>query len=492
VSLVVGSRADLTLSALRQVALDGQRVILAPQALERIEASHHAFQRLVEEGSTPFLYGITSGHGPDADRRYSLAEARERLARPYPWRALSFGGEDLPEYVSRGAVLAALGPVVAGYTGAHPARAQRLCAALEGPLPRLPSRGLSGAGELLAHFVLFPGGLRGPNEGFAAGWLNGSETQAAMAGLAALLGRPRLDLVEQVLALSVEAFRAPLEAYDPALAELWGDPHEAAALARMDQLLEGAGRVRRPYQAPVSYRILPRVLGQARRALTGLERAASAALPAVGCNPVFLPPSPGHPLGRVLSTAGFHNHLVPAAIDALAACWVDLASLAHRHAVKLHQGRVSLLPDRLLPEGSDYTTGRSTTYLEYVPNDFLEEMRRLAQPSLLGSGDVAASGQDDVAITTPLAFRTERQVAGLLDATLAVLAVTCSQALHLTSRPAPPALRDLLDRIREDVPPVTSLRDLGPECQHLSGSFAAAVEAGARRGSGLIWTEPPP
>ncbi|MDF0752996.1 hypothetical protein NLU14_22475, partial [Marinobacter sp. 71-i] len=79
----------------------------------------------------------------------------------------------------------------------------------------------------------------------------------------ALAARRRLRRVEQVFALSIEAFRAPLEHYDAALETLWGDEHEAAALRGLRTLLAGGTSERRNYQAPVSFRIVPRVLGQA-------------------------------------------------------------------------------------------------------------------------------------------------------------------------------------------------------------------------------------
>ncbi|TIX68225.1 MAG: histidine ammonia-lyase, partial [Mesorhizobium sp.] len=69
--------------------------------------------------------------------------------------------------------------------------------------------------------------------------------------------------------------RAPLEHYDPALDALWGDEHEATALRGLREFLAGAGTGRRNYQAPVSYRIVPRILGQAHRALASAERAAT-------------------------------------------------------------------------------------------------------------------------------------------------------------------------------------------------------------------------
>jgi histidine ammonia-lyase len=94
---------------------------------------------------------------------------------------------------------------------------------------------------------------------------------------------------------------------------------------------------------------------------------ASISLREVASNPMYLLPDDDDVLGKAISTGGYHNATAAAAIDAVAATWADIAALAHRHAVKLHKGEVSLVPDRLLPEGTDYTTGYSTTYLEYVP-----------------------------------------------------------------------------------------------------------------------------
>jgi histidine ammonia-lyase len=371
---------------------------------------------------------------------------------------------------------------VEGNTATHPDRAQRIAKMLDGPVPRLPEHGLVAAGELMPNFILFHGVRRGDpkKEGFSAGSGNGSQTSSAMAGIAALLSRRRLELTQKVIALSIEGFNAPLEAYDPALKELWGDPHEAQAIDDLNRLLKSVPRKgRRFYQAPVSYRILPRVLGQAHRAVAGLEEVATMSLRAIASNPTYVLPSKRYPNGRVFSTGGYHNPFSAAAIDEVAASWVDLASLMHRHIVKFHKGEVSLLPDRLLPPGADYTTGYSTTYMEYVPNDFVESMRRLATvPSCLSAAEIAASEQDDVAIPTPIAFNMERQVAELHDMVCAVLAVVASQALHVTKREARGPLRDFVKEIRAIFPPVETSRPLGEEAGELAKSFSSAIESG--------------
>src|SRR5207249_3421209 len=111
--------------------------------------------------------------------------------------------------------------------------------------------------------------------------------------------RNRLEHAVAVFALAIESFEAPLEAYDPALEQLWDEEFEVEALRALNQNLDGAmTEGRRFYQAPVSYRILPRVLGQAFRAVSLVEKAAAASLRSVSDNPVYVLPDSEHPHGR--------------------------------------------------------------------------------------------------------------------------------------------------------------------------------------------------
>jgi histidine ammonia-lyase len=275
----------------------------------------------------------------------------------------------------------------------------------------------------------------------------------------------------------VEAFRAPLDAYHPALKELWGDRFEAQAIDALGELLAGADSDRRPFQGPVSYRILPRVLGQTRRAISTLEEVATISLREVASNPTFILAGSEEPEGRAVSTGGYHNATAAPAIDTVTGTWADLAAIAQRHIVKLHKGEVSLLPDRLLPPGTDYTTGYSTTYLEYVPNQAIEEIRRMAQPTLLSVAEIAASEQDDIAIPAPVAFGMHDAVAERFGEVLAVLGAVCSQALHVTDRTPAPALAPLLEFIREHFPPVQSRRPLGEDAQRLADAISTTIHA---------------
>jgi histidine ammonia-lyase len=502
-TVVVDSCADVNLETLRRVALEGEGVRLSDRVVGHIAAVHRRFQDHVESHADGFIYMVTAGAGPDAKSHYSLEQARERRRRRQPFLGLSFGGDSLPQYVSRATIFAGISMLVSGHSATHPARAQAIVEMLDRELPRLPTRGLVAAGELMSNFVLQSrSSVTIADEGFSAGTGNGSPASSAMAALAALFARRRLELSEVVFALSIEAIRAPLSHYHPALKELWKDPFAALALDRLGELLDGAAVIRRSTAAPASYRILPRVLGQARRALATLEEVATVALAQGVPNPAFIfDPLPGPEMSdqarqdgesrpeATVSNGSFHNSSVAPAIDSMAASWVEFGAIAQRHAVKLHKGGVSQLPDRLLPPGTDYVTGYSTTYLEYVPNQAVEEMRRLLQPTLLSPAETAASEQDDVAITAPVAFVAEREVSSRLDEVLAVLAVVCSQAIHLTGCSVAPRLETPLELIRELVAPVESRRQLGQECGRLAGAISAAIEHGGAELSDLAATK---
>src|SRR5262249_60966861 len=115
-------------------------------------------------------------------------------------------------------------------------------------------------------------------EGEGMALVNGSPYSTAVLADAAVRARNRLAHAEALFALSADAFRAPLEAYDEALDDLWADEYQVEAVRALRAHLagaDGAGRV--SHQAPVSFRILPRIFGEARGAAGGAERGAGRA-----------------------------------------------------------------------------------------------------------------------------------------------------------------------------------------------------------------------
>jgi histidine ammonia-lyase len=471
VSLIVAHRADLTIEAVRRVAWDGEDVRLGPEVADRMNRGHAALAAYVEarvaEDPGALLYGLTTGPG-DSGGTLLGEDAAATVPRGL-WTAVSFG-EPLPERVVRAIVLARLANLVEGHAGARSVVADAVAAMLGGdPLPAVPARGNGGSGEILALGHLFSGlaerAVLEPREKMAL--INGSPCAAAMVADAALAGRRRIELAERTFALSVEAIRAPLEAFDPALGMLWGHDHETAALQSLATLLDGGAPMRQAHQAPVSYRILPRVLGRLRDTQAQAERTATSSLASVTDNPVFLLPSDQRPLGALVSNGSYHNDRAHPALDGLAHAWADLAQLAQRHVDKLfqHPNSAPLLAGDWLAKP-----------LHMVAAGYADDARTLAQTTVLGLGSF---GQNDVPSPAFPAWSKATATGICLDRILAVLAAIASQALHVAAQPPPPALASFLDDVRASFPPIAEPRPLGPDAERLAAFFNHQVFRGA-------------
>jgi len=458
VTVVLSLRRDIDLDAVRRVAWEGEGVEIAEPALARIGECRRSFMALLDSDPDLVVYGVTSGYGERAKIRLDPEQRKAQAARPLLWAAASFG-EPLPERVTRAIVLARLANFLDGHAAVRPELARAVAAMLDGdPLPPVPVRGNGEAGEIVALSRLFApiGDRLTLEEKESLALINGSPCAAAALADAALAGRRRLRLAHEVFALSVEALAAPLEAYAPELEELWGDEHETEALRTLRGLLDGADTERRPYQAPVSYRILPRVLGEAHRALAAVERAAEISLRSVSDNPVYIPPDGDHPLGRVWSTGGYHNGQAYPALDRLAATWANLCQLAERHG------------ERVIHEADLYHFGG----LLMVQVGHAERARAAAQPTILPRGGFA---QNDVAAPGLIAWEKERDAAEAFVSSLAVLAVLAAHALELNGRVPGEPVRPLLAEIREHFPRVTEMRMLGDDAGRLADAFSTRV-----------------
>jgi histidine ammonia-lyase len=262
---------------------------------------------------------------------------------------------------------------------------------------------------------------------------------------------------ESVACLAAAALGVPLATYDERLGALWGDPWQAEALAAIRSALAGADapdELEHP-QPPVSFRILPRVLGNARRALSVARDAAEIALPAVSDNPVFLGDD-------IVSNGGFHNAAAPACIDSLTFALADFAQLAQHMVQRLQTSRLALPGLDSLALGT----------MQMVAGGFAEEARAGAVPSLL---PLSGYGQTDVPAPGFFAFNRFERVRGFIVGSCTCLAVLAAHALALPGRVVPPALAQLHQRVLAAVPVVVERRTLGPELERLAAVLTPAI-----------------
>lgn len=471
-TVVVETRNDFNLSSYRRVAWDGEPVRISDAAVRLMRERRSQFLALLDNEPDTVVYGVTSGYGQMAGQRFDAEQQRTHAARPPSAAAASFGGA-LPARVIRGIVFARLVNYVEGHAAISPELALGVSTMLDGRrLPDVPAYGAASAGEILGLAHLFAPLCEqfALEEKDSLCLVNGAPCAAALGADMTLAAATRQALATRVFALSAEAIQAPLDAYDEALEDLWGDPFESEALAAIRRLLGGGAVPRRPYQAPVSFRALPRILGQCARACAQLGDAATTALKAVTDNPVYIDPAKSPPHGRVLSNGGYHNAAVPPALDNVAAAFADLTLICDRQVNRLLDGRVSRLPDFLVSGGGGYIG-----CLGFVSADYAEQARHAAQRTFIPGSDGGGFGQNDVAVPTFAAWRKAVEAGRCLDAGLAILTAVASQALYVSGRGAPPALSDFLQEIRGLFPPIEAPRAPGPDAGALAEYFTRSI-----------------
>ena len=476
-TLVLNSRADFTLEAARSVALEGEGVVFGEAALRRMARCRESFMRLLDDPDI-VIYGVTTGFGQNASRRLSPEERKAQGGRGLHAPGTSFG-EPLPERLVRGIVFARLTNFVEGHAAISPQVAIRAAELLSWEtLPPVPALGNGSPGEIQPLSHLFAPVMESvtlaEKDGLAL--VNGSPCGTALLVDAAFAARRRYELALRVFALAWEALKAPLAHIDPALDVLWEDPYEAHVLSSLRGWLTGVPlEERRYYQAPVSWRNVPRTLGYAFRVAEQAEAAAALSLRAVSDNPVYVPPDednpdPAEPNGRVLSNGGYHNAKAYPLLDDLAAASADVALLAERQTTKLLDGNISGLPHNLVEQPGVYI---GCTAFSAVA--FAEQARYAAQRTFLPGGEGGGFGQNDVAVPTFFAWRKEAEAGRCLDATLALLAVVAQHALRTTVRQPPPRLEDFAAEIDRYVPPLTSNRLMGPQLERLQTHFTESL-----------------
>ncbi|MBT5435143.1 MAG: aromatic amino acid lyase [Alphaproteobacteria bacterium] len=466
-TVVIDTRSDLTLETARRVGWQHENVRLSDRVMVAMAEGRDRLLRVLEHDPEITIYGVTTGAGQMAKTRLN-PEERRGWAKMSPVGAATSWGDPLPERVVRMIVLARLTNFVEGHAAVSPAIAQGVAAMLGGAMmPVVPARGQGGAGEILSLSHLFMDLVEQvePEEKDVMCLVNGSPSATGLVTDAALVAEHRLQVAAEILALSFEAFNAPLGHLAQELEGYWNNPHDGWALSTLRGLVGGGhGGERRSYQAPVSYRIVPRMLGQAHRAATMASDVAAESLQAITDNPVWIDAvDEDHPHGQFVSTGGYHNPHALLAMDSLNAAYANLCVLAERHGAKLLDGNVSLLPDQLI--GQDGGEGIRRGYMGCIPmaqTGYEEEARLYAQATLLPGSESGGFGQNDVASPVFLAWSKQERAGLCLDSALASLAPIALRALDVTQRPVPAKLAGLAATVREVFPDLSGRQPFGP------------------------------
>jgi histidine ammonia-lyase len=509
--------APLTLEALAAVARDGRSVRPGAAAMEAMARARAVVDAVVAGGDkAPAVYGVNTGFGALAEVRISAAQVA--LLQKNLVRSHSAGvGEPLARDTTRAMILLRAAVLATGRSGARPLVCERLCDLLDrGVHPIVPRRGSVGAsGDLapLAHLAL---GLIGEGDAELDGvrmpaadalrkvgleplqleakegltLLNGTQHMTAVGGLAVLDAEATARVADIAGALSLEALKGTVRAFDERVVAARPHPGQIAVGQLLRELLGGASAIAESHrdcgkvQDPYSLRCMPQVHGASRDVLafarTVLEREANSSTD----NPlVFVSDTGGGADDEMISGGNFHGQPVALALDAAAMAVAELANISERRVEQLVNPHLSSgLPPFLAPD-SGLNSGFMIAQVSAAA--LVSENKVLAHPASVDSIPSSAGREDHVSMGATAALK----LATIHDHVRTVIAIEllcAAQGLDLrrpltTTKP----LEAVHAAIRAVVPAMMTDRPLAPDIEAVrrlidDGTIlAAARSAGA-------------
>lgn len=473
---------DISLQTVEAVAYEGRTLTLDPGLLEELRASHVAMLTALEAGRR--VYGVNTGVGflskTDLGPPERLLHQRNLLLG----RAVGSPPFMPPEEV-RALLVTRLVNFVSGVAGVTPELCQFLVDRLnDGFVPAVPRTGVGCAGEVipLSHAfqtfvgvgeVLRPDGTvekaadaltRRGVEPYEPASKEGIALLAGAPGTVALaVARRRATVVlsRQLLAATacaIDALRAPLDVYGERAGTLGNDPLLVGILSRLRLALRDSGEDRPDAQAPVSFRVAPRVLAHVERTIVRFTEDVERALGAISDSPAFVD-------GSFVTSGGFHEVELAAGFDGCALALIRAAELAGQRVHRLLDGRFSGLPDQLTTSPGP-SCGLVVVQKRVV--GVLNELRRLGVPSSVGLADTSL-GQEDAMTFAFEAAEKLRRVEELVREVVACELLVARQAWALRDGGWAAGLDPIGRELVELVEPVDEDRPLGLELTRIVG-----------------------
>jgi histidine ammonia-lyase len=452
---------------------NGAPVALAPEAYAAIDAAAESIARIVASGRT--VYGVNTGFGLLAQTRIPperLAELQTNLVMSH-----SCGlGEDLSRPVMRLAMAMKVIGLARGHSGVRRLVVDRLLELLEADaIPCVPAQGsvgasgdlaplghlsaaLLGEGRIALRGTVMPAGeaLRalgleplalGPKEGIAL--LNGTQISTAVA-LDALFTGERVFASALISgALSVDALKGSVAAFDPRLHDVRGQPGQIAVAAVLKSLLEGSpinashadcGKVQDPY----SFRCQPQVMGACLDVMRSASRTLEIEANAVTDNPIVFPDA-----DEAVSGGNFHAQPVAFAADMLAMALCEVGSISERRTAVLVDPKMSGLPPFLV---KDSGVNSGFMIAQVTAAALVSENKTFAFPASVDSIPTSANQEDHVSMATHGAAKA-RRIAGNAAGVIGIELLAAAQGLdfHAPLRTSP-RLDRVVQEIRSRVP----------------------------------------
>jgi histidine ammonia-lyase len=476
---IVLDGSGLTVEKLVQIARHGEKVELAADALQRIEACRAMLEAKIE--AHEIMYGVNTGIG-EFSEVVLTDEQVQQFQRYLIYNHAAGIGEPVPiEYV-RAAMAGRINVHAHGKSGCRPEITLTLVEMLNrGVTPVVCEKGSVGAcgdlapmsqiallmmgegeafyqGERLpGHQALDRAGIPIPGlqarDGLAT--INGANLLTAMSAVQLYDMDRWLRQAEIACAMTLEALYANMKPYDLRLHQVRGFPGAVRCARVLNKCIAGSdlvtGKFKMKVQDAYSMRSTPQVIGAAHDAVAWARSQVEIELNGVGDNPIFFPE-----YNLTLTGANFQGTPVSLPMDMAGAAITMVCVLSERRFNRLTNPALSIGLPPFLTRGAGMMSGLMLS--QYTADMLIVEQRILSMPASIQSIPAAADQEDFVSMGMNTAIKNDQ----ILDNAYGVLGIEfmgAAQALDLRDfvpghgvQAARRVIRNHVDFLDEDRP----------------------------------------
>jgi histidine ammonia-lyase len=473
-------------------------VCIARNCAQQVECSNNALDRVsdcrkgIEQATKrKTIYGVNTGFGVHRNIRIRSNQLRQLQENILLSHSVGVGEntnpDDLANYYSAEVIRAVLAirinTFLKGHSGVRKELVEFLVRALNaGIVPLVPLRGSVGAsGDLcpLAHLfatlllkkgryyqcngssqqieikeakqleLQLPDPPLDSKEGLAL--TNGSTFSAAMLALAVYDAEHLADIADMAAALSLEALRGFMEAFDEQVHKarpFKGQQQSAKNIRRLTEKSQLIGTFEGGVQDAYSLRCAPQVHGATRDAIAYARKVVEIEINSATDNPLFFREENGE--WKSYSGGNFHGQPLALAADFLAIALAELANISER--------RIQMLLDKNHNRGLESNLARDPglesgfMIAQYTAASLVSENKVLAHPASVDSIPTSANFEDHVSMST-IAARKLRTVLANVSSVLAIELMVAAQAVEDRAmrvkkvKPEPKLPEDFLDDV---------------------------------------------
>ncbi|MEJ2211257.1 MAG: aromatic amino acid ammonia-lyase, partial [Anaerolineae bacterium] len=398
--------SGLTIEKLVRIARHGEKVELAPAAVERIEVCRAMLEEKIQ--AHEIMYGVNTGIG-EFSEVILTDEQVEQFQRYLIYNHAAGIGEPVPIEQVRGAMAGRINVHAHGKSGCRPVITQTLVEMLnKGVTPVVCRKGsvcacgdlapmsqiallLMGEGEAFYQGERLPGrqameraGITIPGlearDGLAT--INGANLMAAMSALQVYDMNRWLKQAEIACAMTLEALYANMKPYDVRLHQVRGYAGAMRSARAIMKCIEGSdlisGKLKIKVQDAYSMRSAPQVIGAAHDAVAYARSQVEIELNGVGDNPIFFPE-----YNLTLTGANFQGSPMSLPMDMAGAAITMVSVMSERRMNRLTNPALSIGLPPFLTKGAGLMSGMMLS--QYTADMLIVEQRILSMPASIQS-----------------------------------------------------------------------------------------------------------